>query len=153
MSTHGQAKVTNARIVCHVYEDIIRFQIPVNDTVAVNMAETVQNLTEQTPAAINIVIKAIVNQISQSLAIVRARFRYLLSRLLTCFSQYSIWIYSVFVTCRSCDPDCTRPISLPMSVLLATKSFEARIARSEEVLPSSSESKPNSTLGYPLELM
>lgn len=46
MSTHGQAKIANARIICHIYEDIIWFQIPVNDAMAVNVAEAVQDLTE-----------------------------------------------------------------------------------------------------------
>lgn len=71
MPTHSQAKIANARIIGHIYEDIIRFQIPVNDAMTVNVAETVQDLTEQTPATVNVIVKAIVNQISQSLEIVR----------------------------------------------------------------------------------
>lgn len=92
LATSGQAKVSDAGVVGYIDEDVVRLEVAMDDAMAVDMAQTVQDLPEQTPGPVDIVIQAIPYQVTKGLGAVsigRAKSN-TTTDTLTCFSQYSI---------------------------------------------------------------
>lgn len=67
LPTGGKAKVADARVVGYINEDVIWFEVAVYDAVAMDMAQSVQDLTEQAPGDVNIVVQTIPYQVAESL--------------------------------------------------------------------------------------
>jgi hypothetical protein len=67
LPTGSKAKVSNTGIIGDVDENIIGFQVSMNNAMTVNVAQAIENLSEQTPGAVYVVVQAVFNQITQCL--------------------------------------------------------------------------------------
>jgi hypothetical protein len=56
LTTCSKSKVTNARIVGNINENVVWLQITMYDAMAVDVAEAIKNLSEETPRTINVII-------------------------------------------------------------------------------------------------
>jgi hypothetical protein len=56
LPTGGKTEITDARVVRNINENVIWFQVSVYNAMAVNVAQAIEDLAEQTPGSINIII-------------------------------------------------------------------------------------------------
>lgn len=67
LATGSETKISNTGIIRHVDEDIVWLEIPMNNSMAVDMAQSVQDLPEQAPGPVNIIVQTISYQIAKGL--------------------------------------------------------------------------------------
>lgn len=67
LATGSKTKISNTGIIRHINENIVWLEIPMNNSMAVDVAQSVQNLPEQAPGPVNIIVQTIPYQIAKGL--------------------------------------------------------------------------------------
>lgn len=67
LTTRSKTKISNTGVVRHINKDIVWLEIPMDNTMAVDMAQSIQDLPEQAPGPVNIIVQTISYQITKCL--------------------------------------------------------------------------------------